>query len=53
MIEYKKTNSSDTGKLSTLRVDMLCEDKECDDNFKEKMFTSTQEYINKGLHDIV
>jgi len=51
MIEYRKANESDIEKLSAMRVSMLCENEHYDNDFQEKLFKNTLEYMNKGLRD--
>lgn len=51
MIEYRKAIKSDTKKLSALRVAMICDGKDYDRVFREKLYTNTQEYLSKGFDD--
>ena len=51
MIDYRKANKNDIQEISLMRVAMICDNGQYDDDFKEKLYQNTSKYMQKGLSD--
>lgn len=51
MIQYKKASINEISELSKIRVSMLCENKDYDDEFKNKLYNNTFQYFETGIQD--
>lgn len=51
MIEYRKAIAADIDVLAQMRVAMLCEGTDYNDEFRLKLYDNTKSYITKGFND--